>query len=209
GRSKYYTFPRLEAEGTLTLDGQERRVKGSAWLDHQWGDMQIYNGYKGWDWFGIQLDNRTEINAFRFRGPEGENVQASVGMSHPDGTQSVSEQISLTPGRTWKSPTTGAEYPVEWHLSIPDKQVELDLKPTVDSQEMVGHPPYCYPELAPKPSYWEGSMQVTGTVGGQSVSGRAYTELVGYPGDQVLAEFDPSVVDLAERLAAETAAERG
>lgn len=200
GLSKYYTFPKLDVQGTLLIDGEEKKVRGSAWMDHQWGDMAIFDGYKGWDWFGIQLSDNTQINAFRFR----DDVQSTVGISHPDGSQSDTETMKLTPGRTWKSPETGAEYPVEWHLSLPDKQIELDLKPTVDSQEMVGHPPLSYPELAPKPTYWEGSMVVTGTVAGQPVSGKAYTELVGYPGDRVLVSppLDETIA-LAQKLAAE------
>ena len=93
GLSKYVTYPFLEAEGTLTIDGEERRVHGQAWIDHQWGDMQMYNGYEGWDWFGIQLDNDTQINAFRFRNEEGGNSHATVGISHPDGSQSISEDL--------------------------------------------------------------------------------------------------------------------
>ncbi len=201
GLSKYYTFPKLEVTGTLLIDGEEKNVKGSAWMDHQWGDMAIFNGYKGWDWFGIQLSNDTQINAFRFRDEQGGNVQTTVGISNPDGSQSDSEQMKLTPGRTWRSPETGAEYPVEWHLSVPDQQIELDLRPTVDDQEMVGHPPHCYPELAPKPTYWEGSMQVTGSVKGQPVDGRAYLELVGYPGDRILVTAPTQeTIDLAKSL---------
>lgn len=43
GLSKYYTFPRMETRGTLTVDGETRKVHGTAWLDHQWGDMQSVN----------------------------------------------------------------------------------------------------------------------------------------------------------------------
>lgn len=204
GLSKYYSIPRMQVQGTLLLDGEEKAVKGSAWLDHQWGDMAIFDGYKGWDWFGIQLDNRTEINAFHFRAGDGGTVQASVGILNPDGSQTVTEDLRLTPGRTFKSEETGAEYPIEWRLSLPQQQIELELKPSLDAQEMVGHPPFSYPELGPKPTYWEGSMHVTGTIAGQPVQGRAYTELVGYPGDRLaVSQLTPETIELAQKLAAE------
>lgn len=203
GLSKYYTFPRMQLEGTLEVDGRKRKVTGSGWMDHQWGDMSLFKGYQGWDWFGIQLNNQTEINAFHFRGENHATAHATVGIMNPDGTQSVTEQLKLTPGRTWTSPETNVTYPVEWHLSLPEKGLELDLKPTVDRQELVGHPPYSHPELAPKPTYWEGSMQVTGTIKGQPVAGRAYMELTGYAGPDALGSREVAT-ELAQRLSEQT-----
>ena len=89
--------------------------------------MQLYSGYVGWDCFGIQLDNQTEINAFRFRDEEGgNNARATVGISRADGSQEVTEDLRLTAGLTARSPQTGAEYPVEWHLSLPDLRHRLE-----------------------------------------------------------------------------------
>ncbi|MBI3926345.1 MAG: hypothetical protein HY319_12460 [Armatimonadetes bacterium] len=204
GLSRYYTYPMLAAEGVLHVNGEERRVHGQAWMDHQWGDMQMYNGYQGWDWFGLQLENNTQVNAFRFRSEDGTNASAAVGISRPDGTQDVSEQLRLRPGRTWHSPSTGADYPLEWHLSIPDKAIDLDVRPLQDAQEMVGTPPHTQPELALVPTYWEGGVAVQGTVDGQPVSGKGFMELVGYPGDRIIPrELTQDVIDLARRLGEE------
>lgn len=201
GSSKYYSWPRLEAKGTLQVNGETRRVEGNAWMDHQWGDMQMYHGYEGWDWFGIQLDNGTDVNAFRFRGTNDANVQTSVGVSNPDGSQGISEQLNLTPQAYWTSPHTGIRYPTSWHLVVPDKQVDLELTPTLPDQEMKGMPPHSYPRLAPIPTYWEGSMNVTGMVGGQSVHGKAYGEFVGY-GTRT-ADLDDATIGLARQKARE------
>lgn len=104
-------------------------------MDHQWGDMRdVFHGYEGWDWFGIQLDNKTEVNAFHFRGPDHSTASATVGVSLPDGSQSVTEKLKLVPGRTWTSPETGITYPLEWHISVPDQELELDVKPNLDKQ---------------------------------------------------------------------------
>ena len=47
--SYYYSYTRLAAEGTLTIDGKETAAEGTVWMDHQWGDFQIDPA--GWDWF--------------------------------------------------------------------------------------------------------------------------------------------------------------
>jgi predicted secreted hydrolase len=58
----YVTYPRLELSGHC--GGAE--VSGSAWFDHQWGDLSWFvsgekaDGLKrllgwGWDWFGSNL----------------------------------------------------------------------------------------------------------------------------------------------------------
>lgn len=205
GSSKYYTWSRLEAKGTVQIDGETRPVEGTAWMDHQWGDMQIFNGYDGWDWFGIQLNDGSDINAFRFRGPDGQNVQASVGLSNADGSQAISEELQVTPKRYWTSPHTGIRYPTSWHVVIPDRKVDLDVTPTVDDQEMKGTPPHSYPKLTPIPTYWEGSMYVTGTVDGKPVQGKAYGEFTGY-GARESVELDEATIELARRKAQEATA---
>jgi predicted secreted hydrolase len=209
GLSKYVTYPRLDVEGTLTVDGENRPVHGQAWVDHQWGDMQMYNGYDGWDWFGIQLENDTQINAFRFRDEDGGNAHATVGISRPDGSQDVSEDLRLTAGEGWTSDKTGATYPLSWHVNIPDKQISLEVEPILKDQEMVGTPPYSYPKLALIPSYWEGGVWVHGTVEGEEVKGRGYMELVGYEGDRLLGsqELTPETIAMARKLGEEAEVE--
>ena len=214
GSSKYYTWSRLEASGTVQIDGETRKVNGTAWMDHQWGDMQLFHGYDGWDWFGMQLDNGTDINAFRFRDANGENVQASVGCSQAEGTQTVSDKMELTPTGWWTSPQTGVRYPTSWHVVIPDRKIDLDVTPAFDDQEMNGGPPYGHPRLAPVPTYWEGAMNVQGTVAGQKVTGKAYGEFVGYGLSQEDRQLDASVIAEATSLAGApaetaTASERG
>ncbi|MHB2016180.1 MAG: lipocalin family protein [Candidatus Xenobia bacterium] len=201
GESKYYTLPLLHATGTLEIDGQPHHVSGDMWMDHQWGDMQMYHGYDGWNWFGIQLDDKTELNVFHFRGPHHSTVEDTIGISRPDGTQTTSSSLQLTPTAWWRSPHTGAKYPIAWHLVVPDRQISLDLTPTLPDQELPGTPPYCHPKLAPIPTYWEGSMHVQGTIAGRPVSGQAYGEQVGYGDRHQLTDLDAETIKLAREKA--------
>jgi predicted secreted hydrolase len=141
------------------------------------------------------------VNAFRFRKGEDGNVQASVGVSRPDGSQAIADDIELTPQGYWTSPHTGIRYPTSWHLVVPERKLDLELTPTLQDQEMKGLPPHSYPKLAPIPTYWEGSMHVVGTVDGKPVNGRAYGEFVGYGTREDQTRLDPDTIALAREKA--------
>ena len=66
--SYYYSYTRLAAGGTLTIDGKETAASGTVWMDHQWGDFQIDPA--GWDWFSLHLDDGTELMLATVRGDE-------------------------------------------------------------------------------------------------------------------------------------------
>jgi predicted secreted hydrolase len=202
GLSKYYSLPQLKASGTLTLPHQApKKVEGTAWLDHQWGDMSMFRGWSGWDWFGIQLEDGTQMNVFRFRDEQGQSVQSTIGISRPDGTQDNATDLKLTPLDSWQSDDTDAKYPIAWRLEIPSRQIDLEVRPSVRDQEMVGTPPYIDPSLSVLPTYWEGDTTVKGTIAGQPVQGRAYEELLGYT--------PPDDVDAAEEAAARAKQQTG
>jgi predicted secreted hydrolase len=172
-KSFYYTRPRMDVRGTLEVQGVQKQVTGIAWMDHQWGDFfaAYYLGV-GWDWFSIQLDDFTEIMLFNFR----------VNQVNDRSEGSYIDELSClypldTPGfqivalDTWVSPRSGAAYPMGWQISIPERGLELSLDPPVQDQELCMILDACY---------WEGPVQVTGTRGGEPVSGRGYVELTGY-----------------------------
>ena len=60
GITRYYTRPRLETTGALTVDGETRQVEGLSWMDHQWGDAATALNV-GWDWLGLQLDDGADL----------------------------------------------------------------------------------------------------------------------------------------------------
>ena len=83
------------------------------------------------------------------------------------------KDYAITPLGTWKSPKSGATYPMGWRLSVPGQKVELTLKPAFPGQELVL-------EQRTGATYWEGACTVTGTVDGKPVKGQAYVEMTGY-----------------------------
>jgi len=72
------------------------------------------------------------------------------------------------PGRRWRSPRTGIEFPVEWRVRA--GALELELVPLMDDQESDSR-------FTTGAVYWEGAVRARS--GGGEV-GRGYLELTGY-----------------------------
>jgi predicted secreted hydrolase len=176
--SHYYSLTRLEAAGSLTLGREEVAVTGLAWFDQEWATNQLTEDQTGWDWLSLQFEDGTELMLFqiRLRGGGRDPFCHGTWVAADGRTEAIkNEDFELLPGRTWKSPESGGEYPVAWTLRIPRLGLELEVEAALDAQELV---------LAPI-SYWEGSILATGTKGGREVRGRGYLEMTGYAGGLV------------------------
>jgi predicted secreted hydrolase len=162
----------MRAEGRVSVGGQTARVTGAAWFDHEWSTRALPEGAVGWDWFSLQLDDGRELMFFQIRRADGGIEPASAGtLVEADGTAvPVSlEDVRLTAEGLWRSPETGAEYPVEWRLELPAAGLDLRLEPWLPDQEM-----------RVSVVYWEGAVRIHGTSRGAPVSGNGYLELTGY-----------------------------
>ena len=165
----YYSWPRLEASGTLRLRGRgEVAVTGTAWLEHQWGDFDAFEDFGRYDYFAVQLEDGTSLILLDLASPEGRRRLGRV--MRPDGRQEAVTFESEALGR-WTSPLSGATYPMGWTIRIEKPKMTLRLTPTLVEQEVS--------KFAPR-RFWEGTCAVTGTVEGVAVTGRAFAELVGY-----------------------------
>lgn len=146
--SYYYSRPHLAVRGTA--NGQP--VTGTAWLDHEWSGQYMAAGAAGWDWCGLNLDDGGALMAFRMRGKDGGIAYAPAGMS-------------FEPLRTWKSPRTGAVYPVSMKVNN-----DLRLEPLMDDQELDAR-------ASTGTIYWEGAVTA---FRGNAAVGKGYLELTGY-----------------------------
>ncbi len=174
GGSYYYSRTRMDAAGSLTLDGTTYTVEGAAWFDHQWGDF-IAVGGGGWDWFAIELADGTDLMVNRVKAADGTYPFAYGTLIAADGTVThlPAEALTIDATATWTSPTTGATYPAGWRVTVPGERLDLTLTPTVPGQELDTR-------MTTGVVYWEGSQDVTGTRDGRPVTGEAYVELTGY-----------------------------
>jgi predicted secreted hydrolase len=186
GGSYYYSRTRMDATGSIVVDGLRQPVEGSVWFDHQWGDF-IAIGGGGWDWFAIELDDGTDLMANRVRAADGSYPFAYGTLVDPDGSvQHIpAEGMSIEATGTWASPTTGITYPSGWRVRVPGEGLDLTVTPTVPGQELDTRE-------TTGVIYWEGSNDVGGTRDGTPVRGEAYVELTGYAGASATSSATPA-----------------
>lgn len=170
--SHYYSMTRMEVTGTVN----GASCTGQAWMDHEFGSSALRKGQQGWDWFSIQLDNDTEVMLYIIRRADGTpDVTSSGSLITSDGSvvHIGRDQMRITPMRRWKSPKSGATYPMGWRVELPRFRVSLTLAPLLDAQELVT-------KGSTNITYWEGAVDVVGSFGGVSVRGEGYVEMTGY-----------------------------
>jgi predicted secreted hydrolase len=175
--TEYYSLTRMPTEGTIFVDGERFAVKGSSWMDHEFGTTFLEKTQQGWDWLSLQLDDGTDLMAFRMRHADGSVDTQSSGTLVAKGSpprRLMAADFTLTPGRRWTSPASGGSYPVEWQVAVPGDSLQLAVTPVLDDQEIVG--------ARTSVKYWEGAVDVKGTRAGRPIAGRGYLEMTGYAG---------------------------
>ncbi|KDM91522.1 lipocalin-like domain-containing protein [Photobacterium galatheae] len=171
--SYYYSMPFLSVDGEIRLDGVLYQVKGEGWFDREWSSQSLSEHQQGWDWFSIHLDDGRALMLYQLRSHQ-HPAYTFGSLSWPDGKSIpiTQGQASLTPIRMAKLRTAiqasdiqaEREFPVRWHLVVPEQQIELDVQARRDDQLL----PFLFP-------YWEGPVTVTG-----SHTGQGFMELTGY-----------------------------
>jgi predicted secreted hydrolase len=169
--SGYYSVPQLRVVGSVVRGGRRENVTGEAWLDHEWSSAYLDEQASGWDWIGLNLDDGGALMAFRIRDRDGRTRWAGGTLRRPDGSQQSfrPDEIEFLPGRRWRSPRTGVEYPVEFRVRA--GALRLALVPLMDDQESDTRG-------TTGAIYWEGAVEA-GTEDRGTI-GRGYLELTGY-----------------------------
>lgn len=175
--SHYFSQTRLVTTGTINLKGKHFNVSGLSWMDHEFFTHQLSADQAGWDWFSIQLEDKTELMLFILRRKDGTTDPFSSG-TYIDASGKSSHlramNFSLQPqGAIWKSPVTGATYPIEWNISVPKLGLSLSAKTKLAGQELTGTTKFA-------PNYWEGAMEFSGTLANAQIHGAGYLEMAGY-----------------------------
>lgn len=167
--SYYYSLPHMRVSGSLVRDGKQTAVTGEAWLDREWSSTVLAPGAVGWDWVGLNLADGGALMAFRVRDAQGRAIWAGGTHRDRDGTVTTlaHDAVRFEPARRWRSPRTGATYPVEQTVvaRLPGGERRWRLKPLFDDQELDSR-------ASGGPVYWEGAVD--------SGDGRGYLELTGY-----------------------------
>ena len=176
--SYYYSLTRLKSEGELEVGGKREKVRGLSWMDHEFASNQLTEDQVGWDWFSIQLGNKTELMLYQIRRKDGSPDPYSSGtLAYENGR---TRRLTLRDFRIevlerWKSPKSGGHYPMRWRVSIPSEEIALEIVPFLPDQELDTR-------KSTRVTYWEGAVSVNGAYGKRPVTGVGYVEMTGYVG---------------------------
>lgn len=176
-RSYYYSQPFINAEGTLNIEGNSVKVAGKGWFDHEWTSHLANSEAMGWDWFSLHLDDGSKLMAFRMHAMN-ENMKNSTSKHSEifttasyiaeNGTKETIDQanVSITPTayETINEGESARSVPTAWRIQIPEKDIDLSIRPFKESQ--------WNNSLFP---YYEGRVDIKG-----SHSGSGFMELTGY-----------------------------
>lgn len=167
--SYYYSLPHLTVSGAVRRDGRPVQVTGTAWLDREWSSTLLDPQAVGWDWVGLNLADGGALMAFQVRDAKGRALWTGGSLRDAAGRLSIFApgQARFATLRTWRSPRTGAVYPVERQLEVrfAGGDRKWRLRPLMDDQELDSR-------AGGGPVYWEGAVEGDGA--------RGYLELTGY-----------------------------
>ena len=122
-----------------------------------------------------QWRGRARLSLSALKLDDGDSIvyRALVRDTNPLGEWVSSDAFTVDVTGRWTSPTTGADYPAGWTVTIPADELVIDLRPTVADQELDTR-------ATTGVVYWEGSQVVDATRAGRPLGGEAYVELTGY-----------------------------
>ena len=170
--SYYYSFTRMKTQGVLKIQGTPFQVQGHSWMDREWSTSALEKGQIGWDWFALQLSDGREIMLYQIRLENGKPDSTSKGVVVDQNGKTTPldwNDLKLEVLGSWTSPETGVQYPSGWKLSIPSENLNFQINPLIENQE-----------LRTSVNYWEGAVEVVNLLEQKKNSGRGYVELTGY-----------------------------
>jgi predicted secreted hydrolase len=126
-------------------------------MDHEFSTGGLDPDQVGWDWFGLHLDDGSELMLYRMRRADGGATPRSSATfvdRQGDAHHVSCDGFAAIPlDARWRSPATGAAYPLDWLIRVPAHDLVLRISP---------HERAC--ELATERStgvvYWEGPVKV-------------------------------------------------
>lgn len=166
GQADLMAFPIVDAHGTITRHGTSTAVHGPLYCEQIVGGQDLRSSYKNLTWFFFDVDADTRAIVYDFTDKDGNKVTPQVKFCHRDGRLEEYTKLSVTPLATWKSPSTGREYPTRWKVEIPDRKIAVEIKSRMDVQEVPG--------LEGLKPFYYGGVEASGTIDGQPFASQGY-----------------------------------
>ncbi len=169
---KFYGISRLQADGTLQIGGQSKKVSGVAFFDHAWGNLPMGGGQLVWNRFILQLSNNQELVILQSRRRDGSGTPINSGFLIGRNSEVVElsrKQFTMKALEYWQSQKSSIRYPLSWEIVIPDKKLTLNIYPLIKDQE-----------IADALVDWSGTVKITGKSAGTELQGTGLMQLNGY-----------------------------
>ncbi|KFA67997.1 hypothetical protein S40285_03516 [Stachybotrys chlorohalonatus IBT 40285] len=143
GWSWYWANPTTRVEGTLTVDGQERKIdttKSFALFERQWGNFHIGKGY--WAlWFYLET-GEVVISWGMEPTVDGQVETSFASVWHPSGVHEMIPVGSKTRGSDVSiSPVTGLKYFNHFFIDLPARNANFTFNKWFRDAELVPDPP--------------------------------------------------------------------
>jgi predicted secreted hydrolase len=166
----YYSLTDNLVTGTLHFNGNTEEVSGHAWIDRQYGSFDP-NTREKYEWFYLQLSNGMDLNIWNLF-TSGNLLPHQEAYRHlsvyvDENTQYTEHDFSLERLAYSCLPGSGNCYAQQWRLTSEINQLDL-LISTLHHHSEVELPFY----------FFEGAVEVSGTVNGAAVTGKGFAELI-------------------------------
>ncbi|HXH18901.1 MAG TPA: lipocalin-like domain-containing protein, partial [Chitinophagales bacterium] len=166
GYTYYYSLTKIEISGTITMNGVTETVRGTGWVDRQWGAFNPFYGEK-YEWFSIQLSNGMAMNVWNIFTPDNRIPDTSTyrlcSVYVDDSTDWELHDFQLTRLQFNWMPDSQQCYSRSWRLI--DQHFDLTFTTLHTNSEV--QLPF---------RFFEGATTVAGTVYGYPVTGVGFAE---------------------------------
>ena len=197
----YYFVPRCSVTGTVTLEATHHGVEGSGWYDHEFGGHRFNETSNAppsddsgtqsslamaedvaWNWCALQLDDGRDLTAYAMVDlRDDSDLGQRALLIDAEGVRHEYLSVDFIGHDFWTSTRTFNNYPTRWELIVPQAKIALTIEAVFADQEFV--------TLISKPAFWEGRVEVRGTINGEAVSGRGWIERSGFVEIRALDDF--------------------
>lgn len=168
GNSYYYSLTMLDVKGILTLNGLTEPINGTAWVDHQYGNIMLTVSEQ-YEWFSIQLSNGMDVNLWnnfknQYQLPNTPQHKLCTIYFNELQDTTVSD-FKITRLKYSFMPNSYSCYSQEWHF-VWDK---IDLIISTNQTDC---------EIFSPLQFYEGSTTIRGWVDSIPVTGIGFAELL-------------------------------
>ncbi len=166
----YYSLTSNAVTGSITAGGVTENVVGNGWIDRQYGNFNPLTGEK-YEWFSLQLTNGMDINLWNIFTntrtiPDTEEYRI-LSAYVDESTQYTNSNFSIERLEFFCTPDAVNCYSKSWRLTSDVNQLDLVLTANHTTTEV--QLPF---------RFFEGSLDISGTVNGVAVTGKGFAELL-------------------------------